>query len=143
LRIMGIDYGDRKIGIAVSDQLGWTAQGVETIVRQPGLAKDLDKIREIAQKYAVVKVVVGLPRNMNGTTGPMGEKALAFAEKTRQHLQLPVETWDERLTTVAAERLLISADVRRAKRRQVIDKMAASIMLQGYLDAHTSDLLTF
>ncbi len=142
MRIMGIDFGDRKIGIAVSDLLGWTAQGVETIVRQPGLEKDLDKIKAIAQKYEVEKIVVGLPRNMNGTIGPQGEKALAFAEKVRYHLELPVETWDERLTTAAAERLLISADVRRAKRRQVIDKMAAAIILQGYLDAHAG-LLTF
>ncbi|KAF1086597.1 putative Holliday junction resolvase [Sporotomaculum syntrophicum] len=137
MRIMGIDFGDRKIGIAVSDLLGWTAQGVETIVRQPSMAKDLDKIKAIAQKYEVDKIVVGLPRNMNGTTGPQGEKALVFAEKIRQHLHLPVETWDERLTTAAAERLLISADVRRSKRRQVIDKMAAAIILQGYLDAHS------
>jgi len=142
LRIMGIDFGDRKIGIAVSDLLGWTAQGVETIVRQPGLEKDLNKIKAIAKKYEVEKIVVGLPRNMNGSTGPQGEKALAFAEKVRRHLKLPVETWDERLTTAAAERLLISADVRRAKRRQVIDKMAAAIILQGYLDAHAG-LLTF
>ncbi len=137
MRIMGIDFGDRKIGIAVSDLLGWTAQGVETIVRQPGLTKDLDKIKEIAQKYEVEKIVVGLPLNMNGTTGPQGEKTLVFAEKVHQHLHLPVETWDERLTTAAAERLLISADVRRSKRRQVIDKMAAAIILQGYLDAHS------
>lgn len=134
---MGIDFGDRKIGIAVSDLMGWTAQGIETIVRRPDLAKDLDKIKEIVQKYEVEKIVVGLPRNMNGTTGPQGEKVLVFAEKVRRHLHLPVETWDERLTTVAAERLLISANVRRSKRRRVIDKMAAAIILQGYLDAHS------
>ncbi|TYO95082.1 Holliday junction resolvase RuvX [Desulfallas thermosapovorans] len=138
MRIMGIDFGDKKIGIAVSDQLGWTAQGVETIVRQPGMKKDLDKIKALALKYEVEKVVVGLPRNMDGTTGPQGEKVLHFADKVRRHLGLPVETWDERLSTVAAERLLIHADISRAKRRKVIDKMAASIILQGYLDAHNS-----
>lgn len=134
---MGIDFGDRKIGIAVSDQLGWTAQGVETLVRGSGLLSDLDKIKAIAQEYEVEKIVVGLPLNMNGTTGPMGEKALSFADNLRRHLQLPVESWDERLTTSAAERLLISADVRRSKRRQVIDKIAAAIILQSYLDAHS------
>ncbi|WP_449240695.1 Holliday junction resolvase RuvX [Desulfoscipio gibsoniae] len=137
MRIMGIDFGDRRIGIAVSDLLGWTAQGVETIVRRAGLEKDLDKIKALAQKYEVEKIVVGLPRNMDGTTGAQGEKALMFADKVHRHLGLPVETWDERLSTVAAERLLINADVSRAKRRKVIDKMAASIILQGYLDAHT------
>ncbi|AGL02081.1 Holliday junction resolvase RuvX [Desulfoscipio gibsoniae] len=136
MRIMGIDFGDRKIGIAVSDLLGWTAQGVDTIVRQAGLEKDLDKIKAIAQKYEVEKIVVGLPRNMDGTTGAQGAKVLAFADQVHRHLGLPVETWDERLSTVAAERLLISADVSRSKRRKVIDKMAASIILQGYLDAH-------
>lgn len=134
---MGIDFGDRRIGIAVSDLLGWTAQGVETIVRRAGLEKDLDKIKALAQKYEVEKIVVGLPRNMDGTTGAQGEKTLMFADKVHRHLGLPVETWDERLSTVAAERLLINADVSRAKRRKVIDKMAAAIILQGYLDAHT------
>jgi putative Holliday junction resolvase len=101
------------------------------------LEKDLDKIKAIVQKYAVEKIVVGLPRNMDGTTGAQGEKVLNFANKVHRHLGLPVEMWDERLSTVAAERILISADVSRAKRRKVIDKMAASIILQGYLDAHS------
>ncbi|SFR02958.1 Holliday junction resolvase RuvX [Desulfoscipio geothermicus] len=135
MRIMGIDLGEKNIGIAVSDELGWTAQGLEIVRRQGSIEKDLDKIKAIAQQYQVEKIVVGLPRNMNGTTGAQGQKALSFADKIRRHLDLPVETWDERLSTVAAERLLINADVSRAKRRKVIDKLAASVILQGYLDA--------
>lgn len=139
MRIMGIDLGDKNIGIAVSDELGWTAQGIDTIKRQGSIKNDLDIIKEIVQKYEVRKIVVGLPRNMDGSTGPQGQKALDFAKKIRNDLDLPVETWDERLSTVAAERMLISADVSRAKRRKVIDKIAASVILQGYLDAHASN----
>jgi len=135
LRIMGIDLGEKNIGIAISDELGWTAQGLETVKRRGSIEKDLDKINAIVQQYQVEKIVVGLPRNMNGTTGVQGQKALDFADKIRRYLDLPVETWDERLSTVAAERLLINADVSRAKRRKVIDKLAASVILQGYLDA--------
>ena len=134
MRVLGIDFGDKRIGVALSDPLGWTAQGLETIHRQAGLTKDLDRIKYLAEKNEVTKIVVGLPLNMNGDIGPQGEKVLAFAKKLHQHVHLPVETWDERLTTVAASKLLISADVRRSKRRQVIDKMAATIILQGYLD---------
>ena len=132
--MLGIDFGDKRIGVALSDPLGWTAQGLETIHRQAGLTKDLDRIKYLAQKNEATKIVVGLPLNMNGDIGPQGEKVLAFVAKLRQYVQLPVETWDERLTTVAASKLLISADVRRSKRRQVIDKMAATIILQGYLN---------
>jgi putative Holliday junction resolvase len=132
---MGIDLGEKNIGIAISDELGWTAQGLETVKRRGSIEKDLDKINAIVQQYQVEKIVVGLPRNMNGTTGVQGQKALDFADKIRRYLDLPVETWDERLSTVAAERLLINADVSRAKRRKVIDKLAASVILQGYLDA--------
>lgn len=135
MRIMGIDLGEKNIGIAISDELGWTAQGLETVKRRGSIEKDLDKINAIVQQYQVEKIVVGLPRNMNGTTGVQGQKALDFADKIRRYLDLPVETWDERLSTVAAERLLINADVSRAKRRKVIDKLAASVILQGYLDA--------
>jgi len=135
LRIMGLDVGDKTIGIAISDALGITAQGLEVLRRTGNLNQDLQTLKQITRKQEVTKVVVGLPRNMNGTLGPQGEKVLDFARKLEEALQLPVETWDERLSTVEAERLLISADISRGKRRKIIDKMAAAIILQGYLDS--------
>ncbi|WP_027365590.1 Holliday junction resolvase RuvX [Desulfotruncus alcoholivorax] len=135
MRIMGIDLGEKRIGVAVSDELGWTAQGVKTLTNSGKINEVLEEIKQLAQEFGVERVVVGLPKNMNGTTGPQGEKAIDFADKISLHLGLPVETWDERLTSVAAERILVSADMSRAKRRKVIDKMAASIILQDYLNA--------
>jgi putative Holliday junction resolvase len=132
---MAIDLGKKNIGVAVSDQLGWTAQGLDTIKSTGKITGDLDKIKELVEKYEVERIVVGLPRNMNGTIGPQGQKALDFAARAARHLNLPVDTWDERLSTAAAERLLINADVSRVKRRKVVDKMAASIILQDYLNA--------
>ncbi|WP_080840628.1 Holliday junction resolvase RuvX [Cohnella massiliensis] len=134
MRIMGLDYGDKRIGVALSDAFGWTAQGAEVIERK----KDNDylvRIRELVRENEVESIVVGLPKNMNGTIGPRGEICMAFAEELRQKLNVPVELWDERLTTVAAERALLEADVSRSKRKQVIDKMAAAILLQNYLDS--------
>lgn len=131
---MGLDYGDKRIGVALSDAFGWTAQGAEVIERK----KDDDylvRIRELVRENEVESIVVGLPKNMNGTIGPRGEICMAFAEELRQKLNVPVELWDERLTTVAAERALLEADVSRSKRKQVIDKMAAAILLQNYLDS--------
>lgn len=134
MRWMGLDYGDRRIGVALSDELGWTAQGYGVIERRK-LEDDMNKIRQIAESQGVTGVVVGLPKNMNGTVGPRGEICIAFAESVRDILQLPVHLWDERLTTVSAERTLLEADVSRKKRKQVIDKMAAALILQGYLDS--------
>lgn len=134
MRIMGLDVGDRTIGIAVSDAMGWTAQGVE-VIRRTSLAKDLSRLRELITVHEVTSFVVGLPKNMNGTIGPQGEKVLEFAERLKQTFALPVVLWDERLTTVAAQKTLIAADVSRAKRKQVVDKMAAALILQGYLDS--------
>lgn len=136
MRIMGLDVGDKTIGVAVSDAMGWTAQGVETIRRQ-SLQKDLERIAELIGQYEVTEVVVGLPKNMNGSIGPRGESCQAFAHKVEEHTGLPVRLWDERLTTMAAEKMLIAADVSRQKRKQVIDKMAATLILQGYLDAQS------
>ncbi len=118
----------------MSDLFGWTAQGVEVIDQK--LVKDaMGRIAELIKEYEVESIVVGLPKNMNGTVGPSGEYCIAFAERLRQTISLPVKLWDERLTTVAAERTLIEADVSRRKRKQVIDKMAAAILLQNYLDS--------
>lgn len=132
-RVLGIDYGDVRIGIAVSDAMGWTAQGVETITRKT-LEDDLARLKELIEKYEVSTIVLGLPKNMNGTIGPRGELSQQFAEILETTFHLPVVLWDERLSTMAAERMLVSADVSRKKRKQVVDKMAAAIILQNYLD---------
>ncbi len=134
MRTMGLDYGERRIGVAISDAFGWTAQGSEVIDKK--LVKDeLGRIEELVKLHEVDSIIVGLPKNMNGTIGPSGENCIAFAERIKQKLGLPVQLWDERLTTVAAERTLLEADVSRSKRKQVIDKMAAAILLQSYLDS--------
>ncbi|WP_411504011.1 Holliday junction resolvase RuvX [Brevibacillus centrosporus] len=133
-RLMGLDVGDKTIGVAVSDELGWTAQGVETIKRQ-SKAKDFARLQELIAQYQVGAIVVGLPKNMNGTIGPRAELCQSFGKLLQEKTSLPVHMWDERLTTMAAERMLISAEVSRQKRKTVIDKMAATLILQGYLDA--------
>ncbi|MEG6522496.1 Holliday junction resolvase RuvX [Desulfotomaculum sp. 1211_IL3151] len=134
MRIMGLDVGDKTIGVALSDPLGWTAQGLE-VIRRNTLEKDINRLCQIIDEYAVEKILVGMPKNMNATIGPQGEKVLAFIEDLKENIDLPIKTWDERLSTVAAERMLIQADVSRSKRKKVIDKMAAAVILQGYLDA--------
>ncbi|MDR7315105.1 Holliday junction resolvase RuvX [Brevibacillus nitrificans] len=133
-RLLGLDVGDKTIGVAVSDELGWTAQGVETIKRQ-SKEKDFARLQELIAQYQVGAIVVGLPKNMNGTIGPRAEMCQSFGKLLQEKTSLPVHMWDERLTTMAAERMLISADVSRQKRKTVIDKMAATLILQGYLDA--------
>ncbi|MED1917134.1 Holliday junction resolvase RuvX [Brevibacillus brevis] len=133
-RLMGLDVGDKTIGVAVSDELGWTAQGVETIKRQ-SKEKDFARLSELVSQYQIGAFVVGLPKNMNGTIGPRAEMCQAFGKLLEERTSLPVHMWDERLTTMAAERMLISADVSRQKRKTVIDKMAATLILQGYMDA--------
>lgn len=118
----------------MSDLFGWTAQGLE-VIDQKVVADPIGRITELIKQYEVEAIVVGLPKNMNGTIGPSGENCIAFAERLKQILSLPVQLWDERLTTVSAERTLLEADVSRRKRKQVIDKMAAAILLQSYLDS--------
>ncbi|MCR3921856.1 MAG: Holliday junction resolvase RuvX [Firmicutes bacterium] len=137
MRILGLDVGDRTIGVAVSDELGWTAQGLE-VIRRSDWVKDLQRLRELCEQYSVTRLVVGYPKNMNGTIGPRAEISAAFAERISQELEIPATLWDERLTTMEAERMLISADVSRKKRRKVIDKMAAVLILQNYLQAHSA-----
>jgi putative holliday junction resolvase len=135
-RILGLDVGTKTIGVAVSDLLGWTAQGVETIRRRPNHPEeDFNRLKELISQYEIGEVVVGLPKNMNGSIGPSGEACQNFAKELESITGLSVILWDERLTTMAAERTLISADVSRKKRKQVIDKLAATIILQGYMDS--------
>lgn len=133
MRIMGLDVGVKRIGIALSDPLGWTAQG-HSVLQRTNFRADLEKIKEICNQNEVEKVIVGLPRNMNGTEGPKALEIRDFAADLQNYLQLPLDFWDERLTTRGAERILIDADVSRQKRKKVIDKMAAINILQGYLD---------
>lgn len=133
-RIMGLDVGDKTIGVAVSDPLGFTSQGITTI-RRKGIKTDIIELREIIEDYNIEKVVMGLPKNMNNTLGPQGEKVIKFSEKFKAKFEdLEIIFQDERLSTVSAERMLISSDVRRDKRKQVIDKVAATYILQTYLD---------
>ncbi|CCQ93310.1 putative Holliday junction resolvase [[Clostridium] ultunense Esp] len=133
MRIMGLDVGEKRIGVAISDELGFTAQGVEVIPNQG--EKGFSRIKELAEMYQVERIVVGLPKNMNGTIGERGEETLRFGKRIGEFLSLPILFWDERLTTVAAERALISADVSRKRRKQVVDKLAATLILQNYLDS--------
>ena len=137
MRVMGLDLGDKTIGVAVSDELGWTAQGVEVIARKTA-EHDLRRLAELKNEYGVEGIVLGLPKNMNGTVGPRGELAIEYGKMLEQELGIPVAMWDERLTTVAATRTLLEADVSRKKRKAVIDKMAAQMILQGYLDSKTN-----
>lgn len=130
---MALDVGSRTIGIACSDALLMTAQGIETI-RRTSLENDFNRLRELISEFEVHELVVGMPKNMNGTKGERAEKTEEFVEKMKAVIDLPVTFWDERLSTVMAERQLIAADVSRKKRKGVIDKMAAVVILQGYLD---------
>ena len=132
-RIMGLDVGDKTIGVAVSDLMGLTAQGVKTIKRV-GKKKDIEALKEIIKERQVNKIVSGHPKNMNGTLGPQGEKVIKFCELLEEETGIKIEYWDERLSTVAAERTLIQGNVRRENRKGVIDMVAAVIILQGYLD---------
>lgn len=135
MRIMGLDVGDKTIGVAVSDELLFTAQGVETI-RRKSFMQDLKRLQELMTQYETNILVVGLPKNMDGTSGPRVEFVRDFAAKLQSAIDdVEIFFWDERLSTVAATKSLIAADVSRAKRKKVIDKMAAVFILQGYLDS--------
>lgn len=131
MRIMGLDFGERTIGVAVSDALLLTAQGIKTIRRSK---VELEELKQIIQEYEVDEIVLGYPKNMNGTLGPRAQMTEEFSEILKAEFGLPIVFWDERLSTVGAQRSLLQADVSRAKRKKVIDKMAAVFILQGYLD---------
>ena len=134
---MGLDYGSKTVGVAVSDPLGVTAQGVETIVRKEEnkLRQTLARIEELVKEYEVEKIVLGFPKNMNNTIGERAEKSLELKEKLERRIGIPVIMWDERLTTVEAERTLIETKVRREDRKKYVDKIAAVFILQGYLNS--------
>ena len=137
MRILGLDYGSKTVGVAVSDPLGLTAQKVETIWRKQEnkLRRTLARIEELIAEYEVEKIVLGFPKNMNNTVGERAEKALEFGEMLKRRTGLEVIMWDERLTTVEADRTLIEAGVRRENRKQYLDGIAAVFILQGYLDS--------
>lgn len=136
MRILGLDLGTKTLGVALSDEMGWTAQGIETIkINEAEGDYGLSRLSELIKDYTIDKIVLGFPKNMNGTVGPRGEASQPFAKVLETTYNVPVVLWDERLTTMAAEKMLIAADVSRQKRKKVIDKMAAVMILQGYLDS--------
>lgn len=132
-RIMGLDIGDKTIGVAVSDLMGLTAQGIKTINRV-GKNKDIEELKKIISERQINLIVSGLPKNMTGDIGLQGEKVMKFCKLLKEETGLEIEFWDERLSTVAAERSLLEADVSRKKRKKVVDMLAAVIILQGFLD---------
>jgi putative Holliday junction resolvase len=139
MRIMGLDVGSKTVGVAISDAFGWTAQGIETIkIDEINNQFGLDRIGELVKSHEVSSFVVGYPKNMNNSIGPRAEASEKYADLLRTTFDKPVFLWDERLTTAAAERMLIQADVSRKKRKLVIDKMAAVMILQGYLDSKSN-----
>ena len=135
-RIIGLDFGYKTTGVAVSDPFGWTAQGVEIIRRKEEnkLRKTLARIEELVKEYGASRIVLGLPKNMNNSLGDRAEKSLAFKEMLERRSGLPVVMWDERLTTVAADRTMMEAGIRREHRREYVDEIAAVFILQNYLD---------
>lgn len=136
MRIMGLDVGSKTVGVAISDPLGFTAQGLEIIpIHEEKREFGLERLGELVKEYKVDKFVIGLPKNMNNTSGPRVEASQAYGQRVSELFGLPVDYQDERLTTVAAERMLVEqADISRSKRKKVIDKLAAQLILQNYLD---------
>ena len=137
VKILGLDIGEKRIGIALSDEMGWTAQGIEVLERKC-LEVDLMKIKELVESAKVSSVVMGLPKNMDGSLGESAQRIMSFARKFEEIISIPIIFWDERWTTKEATRLLIETDLGRKKRRKVVDKLAAVLILQGYLDSLTS-----
>jgi len=136
MRIMGLDFGAKTVGVAISDPLFVTAQGIEIIRRKDEnkLRQTLARIEALIEEYEVGEIVLGLPKNMNDTLGPRVEITLDFKEKLERRTGLTVHTWDERLTTVAADRTMMEAGIRRENRKEYVDMIAATLILQGYLD---------
>jgi putative Holliday junction resolvase len=134
MKVLGLDIGDKRIGIAISDELGYTAQGMRVLTRST-VDEDIEAIDELIKEQKATEIVVGLPKNMDGSLGEAAQKVMSFANKIEEALSVPVILWDERLTTAEATRLLVDADISRSKRRMVVDKLAAVLILQGYLDS--------
>ncbi len=134
MRLMGLDVGDKRIGIALSDEGFVIASPKETLERH-GNRKDIAHLLDLAQREDVSEILVGMPLSLNGSEGPQAQKVGRFIEALRAETDIPVTTWDERLTTVSAERALLEGDVSRAKRKKTIDRVAAALILQGYLDS--------
>jgi len=133
MRLMGLDIGTHTIGVAISDELGITAQGLKTL-RRKSMDEDFKEIAGIIRQFEIEKIVVGLPKNMNGTLGTQAEIVLKWIKVLIDKIHVQVVTWDERLSTVGASKILLEADLSRRKRKRVIDKLAAVLILQGYLD---------
>lgn len=136
MRIMGLDLGEKTIGVAMSDPLALTAQALVVIKRSKF---EMEELHQLIRDYQVEQIVLGYPRNMNGTLGERARLSEEFADKLQERFSLPVKLWDERLSTVGASRALLEADLSRAKRKKVIDKMAAVFILQGYLDSRGAE----
>ena len=136
MRVLGLDYGSKRVGVALSDELQMIAQPLEFILAKP-FDEFLKRLKELLTSQNVETIVVGMPRNMNGTYGPAAESAKSFANKIGAEVSQPIRTWDERLTSVEANRILIAGNVRRGKRKEKLDKMAAAILLQSFLDAQS------
>ncbi|WP_429161235.1 Holliday junction resolvase RuvX [Desulfitispora alkaliphila] len=135
MRIIGLDVGSKTIGVAVSDELGWTAQGKDTVKWEESLERGVKIIGDLVKEYECDKIVIGFPKNMDGSVGERGIKAQKLAKELEARLSITTVLWDERLTTVAAEKMLLQGDVSRKKRKKVIDKVAAVMILQSYLDS--------
>jgi putative Holliday junction resolvase len=131
MRILGLDIGDKRIGIAVSDGLGLTAQGLTTVQRE----NCIEALRDLIREYEVESIIVGIPKMLNGSIGIQGEKVLRFVDELRKTLSVPISLWDERLSTVSAEKVLVEANMSRKKRKGVRDKVSAVLILQNYLDS--------
>jgi len=133
-RMLGLDLGEKRIGMAVSDELGLTAQGLETLHRKEKIT-DIETLNKIIQNYSVQKIVVGLPRNMDGTYGKQAESTKEFAGLLKENRGVEIVFWDERMTSISANKVLIEANISRKKRKGTTDRLAAVIILQGYLDS--------
>ncbi len=134
MRVLGIDYGDSRIGVAVSDPMGWTAQGLETIKSKESLRKAIERIMDIIRQYEIKDIVIGYPLNMNGTAGPRTERTEAFIKKLLELGDFNIVKWDERLTTVSAHRAMNELGVKASNKKNIVDTMSAVFILQGYLD---------
>lgn len=134
MRIAGLDVGEARVGVAVSDELGLTAQGIGVVWRR-GLARDLEALAALLSPYEPERLVVGHPLRQDGSSGPAAQRARSFGAAAAERLGIPFELWDERFSTIEAERVLLAADLSRRRRREVIDKVAAVVILQAYLDA--------